>query len=67
MELKKLSFIEAKRIYHYHDNSILKFRHVTHFLNSESTHRLKTKDNILYIVPKDNIKCIEIHAEDFTL
>lgn len=62
----ELKHMEIKRIYHYADSTKFEIENVTHFLNSNSTHRLKTKDNRLWIVEKKFI-AIEIHTEDFTV
>lgn len=66
LELAKLDKAEKKRIYHYSDGSKFELENVTHFLNSNSTHRLKTADGRFWVVEKKHI-VIELHMENFTL
>lgn len=65
IELVKLDHVEKIREYHYADGTSIKFENVTHFLNSNTTHRLKA-DGGLYIV-KDGWRYIKLDVEDFTL
>lgn len=66
LEITELNPSESKRTYHYSDGTKLQLCDVTHFLNSNSTHRLKTKDGKLWIVEKKFI-AIEIDVSEFTL
>lgn len=67
LELKELNQSEKARIYHYKDGNKFKIENVTHFLDSNSTHRLKTQDGHLWIIPKENILAIELITDNFTL
>lgn len=66
LELTKLDQTEQKRIYHYADGSKFELDNVTHFLNSQSTHRLQTEDGRFWIVEKKFV-AIELHMMKFTL
>lgn len=66
MELKELKHIERSRIYHYNDGSKLTINGVTHFYNSNTTHRLKTSEGKLWIVEKKFV-AVEIDSDEFTL
>jgi hypothetical protein len=66
LELTKLEEFEKKRIYHYSDGSKFEIENVTHFLNSNSTHRLQTEDGRLWIIEKKFI-VVELLLEKFTL
>ncbi len=66
MNLVKLQPIEKTRIYHFPNGERVELSQVTHFCASTTTHRLKTKDGKLHIVPLGWIH-IEIDASAFTL
>lgn len=58
---------ETRRVYHFPGGNLVELANVTHFLARESgTHRLKTADNKLHIVPPGWIH-IEIETADWTL
>jgi len=65
-EMIELNPPENKRTYYFRDLTVVNLFNVTHFLDSKSTHRLKTKDGKLHIIPKD-FNHIEIKCEEFTL
>lgn len=58
---------EQSRIYHYKDGAQFIVNDVTHFADSTTTHRLRTKDGHLWIVMKENVVAIELVAANFTL
>ena len=66
LELKELE-AEQNRVYYYKDGSKFEIKDVTHFLDSNTTHRLKTKDGHLWIIMKANVIAIELIAGSFTL
>jgi len=66
-ELKPLNPAEHSRTYRWPDGQTITLLNVTHFLARESgTHRLKTGDGRLHIIPA-GWRHIEIDAESFTL
>jgi hypothetical protein len=66
-ELTPLSPTEFSRIYRWPDGQTIVLLNVTHFLARESgTHRLKTGDGKLHIIPA-GWRHIEIEADAFTL
>ena len=67
IELIKLDPLEKIRIYTFPDSEHVKLENVTHFLARDSgTHRLKTADGKLHIVPIGWLH-ISIEAEEFTV
>lgn len=67
IELTKLEPAEHSRTYRWADGFTLSLVNVTHFRASDSgTHRLKTGDGKLHIVPT-GWRHIEIEAAAFTL
>ena len=68
LEMIELDYPELQRHYLYGDGSRLSYSNVTHFLNSETTHRLRTADGFLHIIEKSSgWRAIEIFAEEFTI
>ena len=68
MTLEKLNPEEATRTYHFPDGVKVVLEDVTHFKASSSTHRLRTRDGKLHIIPKEGWVHIEIEgASDFTV
>lgn len=67
MELTELTPPEHSRTYTFPGGETVRLTNVTHFLARESgTHRLKTGDGRLHIVPAGWLH-IEIEAEGWTL
>lgn len=67
LEMPMLTEPEVTRIYTFPGGETVKLANVTHFLaRSSGTHRLKTADGRLHIVPVGWIH-IEIEAKDFSL
>jgi hypothetical protein len=67
MNLTKLDPVEKIRIYRFPNGERVELANVTHFIARESgTHRLRTADGKLHIVPVGWIH-IEIDAEGFTV
>lgn len=68
-QLIELNPIEKKRTYHWIDDNRKPtvFENVTHFCNSETTHRLRLSNDILIIVPTAGLNFIEIETKQFTL
>ena len=67
MEMTELNPPERSRTYTFPQGESVTLKDVTHFLARESgTHRLKTKDGRLHIVPTGWIH-IEIDAEEWSL
>lgn len=66
MELTQLDIEETRRIYTWGNGDSVTLNRITHFKASTSTHRLKTADGNLHIIPAGWIH-IEILCEDFTL
>lgn len=58
---------ERSRIYFFPNGETVKLENVTHFAASTTTHRLKTGDGKLHIVPLAGWLHIEIEADSFTL
>lgn len=67
MELTALNPQEASRTYTFANGEKITLHDVTHFSAGETTHRLKTADGKLHIVPKTGWLHIEIDAAAFTL
>lgn len=67
MEWIELNPKEEIRIYHLKDGNKIEISNVTHFNKTETTHRLKDSNGILYIIPQQIFNYIEIHSEDFTI
>ena len=67
MELTKLNPKEKSRTYTFPNGEKIALQEVTHFHAGETTHRLKTSDGKLHIVPKSGWLHIEIDAGSFTL
>ncbi len=66
MELKALNPNEKSRLYVFPNNEKVRLENVTEFFASSTTHRLKTADGRLHIIPMGWIH-IEIEADSFTL
>ena len=67
IELKELSPAEKSRTYTFPGGERIRILNVTHFLARPSgTHRLRSQDGLLHIVPTGWIH-IAIEAENFTL
>lgn len=67
IELTKLEIPESKRRYLFPCGSTVTLSNVTHFLSRPSgTHRLRTADGKLHIVPAGWIH-IEIEAAEFSM
>ena len=66
MQLTPLDPPEKSRVYTFPGGDTVTLENVVAFANSETTHRLRTADGRLHIVPKTFLH-IEIDAEDFTL
>lgn len=66
-ELTVLKPKEKSRIYYFDNGNRLELDGVTHFMATESTHRLKTSDGKLRIVPRNGWFHIEIEVDEFTL
>ncbi len=65
-EMTTLTPPERSRVYRFSDTNV-RLNNVTHFAASSSgTHRLKTSDGRLHIVPTGWVH-IEIDADDWTL
>lgn len=67
MELTQLNPAEKSRTYTFPNGEKITLHDVTHFHAGETTHRLKTGDGKLHIVPKAGWLHIEIEAATFTL
>ena len=65
VELIALNPIEKVRVYRFPNGASVRLENVTHF-KSTTTHRLKTGDGKLHIVPEGWIH-IEIDTETFTV
>jgi len=67
IELNELKPSEKSRTYTFPGGELVRLENVTHFLARDSgTHRLKTADGKLHIVPVGWLH-IEIEAESFTV
>jgi len=67
IELAELQPAERQRTYTFPGGETVTLNSVTHFLARDSgTHRLKTADGRLHIVPTGWL-CISIDAESFTV
>lgn len=67
IELTELQPAERQRTYTFPGGESVTLHNVTHFLARESgTHRLKTADGRLHIVPTGWL-CISIEADSFTV
>ena len=67
MELTELNPPERSRTYTFPGGETVRLENVTHFLARESgTHRLKTSDGRLHIVPKGWLH-IELEADRWTV
>lgn len=67
MELIELTAKEKLRIYHLKDGNKIELSNITHFLSTDSSHRIKDENGILYIIPKVVFNYIELHTEHFTI
>lgn len=66
MEIKKLTHEESKRTYYTKCGNKIIINKVTHFLDSNTTHRLICKKGNLYIVHKKDILYIKIKSIRFS-
>ena len=66
-EFVKLNPPEKERIYTFSEGNQIVLKNITHFATSKTTHRLKTKDGKLHIVPSQGWVHIEIDAKKFTI
>lgn len=67
MELTELNPPEQSRAYTFPNGEVVRLHNVTHFLaRASGTHRLKTADGILHIIPTGWLH-IEIAADSFTI
>lgn len=67
MEMQELKPAERSRLYTFQGGERVRLENVTHFVARESgTHRLKTQDGKLHIVPPGWLH-VEIDADGWTL
>jgi hypothetical protein len=67
MELTPLNPQERSRTYTFPNGETVTLNDVTHFAAGETTHRLKTADGKIHIVPKSGWLHIAIDADKFTV